>query len=99
MATLTLAELGGFVAEHYTRDVLRVETRQRYDNPSERDGLHRYLTGEPEPAAAGDTPWIRQLREHAAAGRTWRVLHAVTEPLSDYLRYEAEWGYTHNAAA
>ena len=41
----------------------------------------------------------RQLRAHAAAGRSWRVLHAVVEPLSDYLRYEAEWGYTHNAAA
>lgn len=99
MPTLTLAQLGAFVTEHYTRDVLRVETLQRYDNPSEREGLRRYLAGEPEPADAGDTPWVRQVRAHAAAGRSWRVLHAVTEPLSDYLRYEAEWGYTHNAAA
>lgn len=99
MPTLTLAELGAFVAERYTRDVLRVETLQRYDNESEREGLRRYLAGEPEAPGAGDTPWTRQLRAHAAAGRSWRVLHAVSEPLSDYLRYEAEWGYTHNAAA
>ncbi len=99
MPTLTLTELGAFVAEHYTRDVLRVETLQRYDNESERDGLRRYLAGEPEPPGAGDSPWTRQLRAHAATGRSWRVLHAVAEPLSDYLRYEAEWGYTHNAAA
>lgn len=99
MCTLTLAELGGFLAERYTRDVLRLETRQRYQSASEQDGLQRYLAGDPPPAGAGDTPWIQQLRAHVAAGRSWRVLHAVTHPLSDYLRYECEWGYRHNAAA
>ena len=99
MPTLTLTELGRFVAEHYTRDVLRVETRQRYDAESERDDVCRYLAGERAPAGAGDTPWTRQMRAHAAAGRSWRVLHAVRQPLSDYLRYECEWGYVHNAAA
>jgi hypothetical protein len=99
VSVLTLAELGRFVTEHYRRDVLRVETRQRYDTESERDDLRRYLAGEPTPSGAGDTPWIRQLRAHAAAGRSWRVLHAVRQPLSDYLRYECEWGYVHNAAA
>jgi hypothetical protein len=96
---LTLAELGAFLAEHYSRDVLRVETRQSYYNESEQDGLRRYLTGKPAPPKAGDTPWIRQLRAHAAAGRSWRVLHALSYPLSGYARYECEWGYTHNAAA
>ena len=99
MSALTLAELGRFVADHYTHDVLRVETRQRYDTASERDGLRRYLSGEPSPPGAGDTPWTRQLRAHVAAGRSWRVLHAVEQPLTDYLRYECEWGYVHNAAA
>lgn len=99
MPTLSLAELGQFLTEHYRHDILRVELRQGYYNDSEQDGLHRYLHGEPATSNAGDTPWTRQLRAHVAAGRSWRVLHAVTRPLSDYLRYECEWGYVHNAAA
>lgn len=99
MPTLTLAELGRFLGEHYSADVLRVETLQNYRNESEQDGLHRYLEGEPPAPDAGDTPWIRQLRAHVAAGRSWRVLHAVTQPLTDYVRYEMECGYVHNAAA
>ena len=76
----------------------RVETLQRYDNGCKRDGLRRYLAGEPEPPGAGRAPWTRQLRAHATTvTRSWRVLHAVAEPLSDYLRYEAEWGYARNA--
>lgn len=34
-----------------------------------------------------------------ASGRAWRRLHALAEPLSDYIRYECEWGYVPNSAA
>lgn len=39
------------------------------------------------------------LRSDIAAGRAWRRVHALTHPLTDYLRYECEWAYTDNVAA
>ena len=39
-----------------------------------------------------------RLRADTAADRRWRRVHVVELPLSDYLRYECEWGYTDNAA-
>jgi hypothetical protein len=92
---LSEIELDEFVDRSYTTDLLRVELRQTYGNPADQHDLRAYLRGEPLPG----TPWLDGIRHELKAGKTWRVLHAVSEPLTDYLRYESEWGYVPGTAA
>lgn len=96
---LTLDQLGEFVAKYHTRDLFRLETLSFYNAASDADDLHRYLRGEPAPAAEAKRPWLDRIRADVASGRSWRRIHAVAEPLSDYVRYECEWGYVPNSAA
>ncbi|MGH3898274.1 MAG: DUF6879 family protein [Pseudonocardiaceae bacterium] len=96
---LTLDQLGEFVASHHTRDLFRLETLSFYNAASDSDDLRRYLQGEPAPTAEAKRPWLDRIRVDVAAGRAWRRIHAVTQPLSDYVRYECEWGYVPNSAA
>ena len=43
--------------------------------------------------------WLETLRSRTAAGRSWRNVHVVREPLNTYLRYAFEWGYANNQQA
>jgi hypothetical protein len=103
---LTLDQPGEFVASHHTRDLFRLKTLsllqrglRHYNAASDADDLRRYLRGEPAPTAEAKRPWLDRIRADVTSGRAWRRLHAVAEPLWDYVRYECEWGYVPNSAA
>ena len=101
-AGLTLLDLDGlaeFIDSHHTHDLFRLETLSYYDVGSDGDDYRRYLRGEPAATADAKQPWLDRLQADVAGGRRWRRVHALTTPLSDYLRYECEWAYTDNAAA
>lgn len=98
LALLDLDGLAEFVETHHTRDLFRLETLTYYDVPSDGDDYHRYLQGETDPNAEAKQPWLDRLQADVAAGRRWRRVHALTTPLTDYLRYECEWGYVYNVA-
>ncbi len=95
---LDLPALGAYLTKRHTRDLFRLETLAHYDAASDDEDYHRYLRGDHAPAAAGKAAWLERLRTDTAAGRRWRRVHVVTPPLTDYLRYECEWGYTYNVA-
>lgn len=99
MSLLDVVALDGFFDAHHTSDAFRWECLDRYAVDSDDDDYLRYLRGESEPDAAGKSDWLAQLRSDSAAGRHWRRIHVLRTPLSDYLRYECEWGYVHNVAA
>jgi hypothetical protein len=44
-------------------------------------------------------PWLDHLRREREAGILRHRVHVLRTPLTDYLRYECEWGYAFNAAA
>jgi len=96
---LDVDALDGYFATYHTRDAFRWEGLAYYDVDSDDNDYVRYLRGEPEPDAAGKSEWLDQLRSDSAAGRSWRRVHILRTPLSDYLRYECEWGYVQNVAA
>jgi hypothetical protein len=92
-------ELGEFIDAHFTSELFRLETLDRYHVGSDGDDLARYLAGEPGPDMSRKGAWMEVIRGEVARGlNTYRV-HVVTGPLSDYLRFECEWGYTYNAQA
>ncbi|MEV2276252.1 DUF6879 family protein [Nocardiopsis sp. NPDC049922] len=82
-----------------TRSVFRLETLPVYNPVSEAAPLKSYLAGDPCPRVGITTPYMSQVTEHVNQGvRRYRV-HVVHSPLTDYLRYEMEWGYTFTSQA
>lgn len=88
---LTVEELDG-VIEGARRSVFRFETLASYAVPAESSEFRSYLHGG-LPDRAAWQPWLDYLRAEADRG-VWRhKVHVLATPLSDYLRYECEWGY------
>ncbi len=96
---LDLAELAALLGEHHRQDLIRVETLPRYRSASDGTELDRFLDGEAEPDRAAKAAWLDRIRTDTANGRKWRRLRIVEPPLTDYVRYSCEWGYTDNSAA
>jgi hypothetical protein len=92
-------ELDEFFAAHFHRTAFRLEVRDRYAVASDGGDFARYLAGEDLPDAARKNAWLDELRTDTAAGKRWQWVHVVRGPLSNYLRYEFEWGYAINIHA
>jgi hypothetical protein len=85
-----------FFGAHFAATAFRLEVRDSYAVDSDQDGPARYLAGEDPPDQGA---WLAELRADAAAGKRWQWCRVLRRPLSDYLRYECEWGYAGNVAA
>ncbi|MGH3254815.1 MAG: DUF6879 family protein [Streptosporangiaceae bacterium] len=93
-------ELGQFINEHFRRRAFRLEVRDAYAVPSDGGDFARYLAGEPAPDLARKSAWLDTLRAERQAGKVRQWVHVVHGPaLSDYLRFEMEWGYLPNLQA
>jgi len=76
----------------------RLEALQSYAVDYEEGLLSRFLAGETQPADPSRDAWMALVRNAVASGKHMRRVHAVIEPLSDYLRYELTW-YADSVAA
>ncbi|WP_052745930.1 DUF6879 family protein [Allosalinactinospora lopnorensis] len=77
----------------------RLETLQTYDAQHESEPFRQFLAlGEAE-ITEELTGWGAELQAGIAAGRRYDRVHVVTEPLTDYVRFECAWGYPHNVTA
>lgn len=96
---LSPAELGRYIDDRLTRSAFRLEVLNHYDVASDGDDYRRFLAGEIAPTPERKSPWLRRLQQDAADGIVNHRVHVLRRPLTDYLRYEAEWGYAYNAVA
>jgi hypothetical protein len=83
----------------FTRSAFRLETLPVYKVGPEEEEFQQFLAGEPPPPDSDDTDWIRRVRAYVADGKHVGRVHLVTPPLTDYLRYQFEWGYEFQVAA
>jgi hypothetical protein len=102
---MDVVELGGYLRAHFVehpepagRTAFRLETLDLYDVNSNGDDVERYVAGEPEPSARS-MPWLAQFRAEKKRGLYRSRVHVLTPPLTDYLRFECEWGYVFNVEA
>jgi hypothetical protein len=77
-------------------DAFRVETLPAYAVAVESDGLGAYLAGAPFQKSETGQQFNEFIRGQVEAGVTWRRVRVTRSPLSDYERWECEWGYTHS---
>lgn len=94
-----LAGLARFVAAA-RHSLFRMECRDLYAVDAEAAEFERYLRGEPGPDLEALRPWLDQLAARAVRGVTQTRVHIIQAlPLSPYLRFQAQWGYTYTTRA
>lgn len=71
----------------FQREVLHLEMRDAYGTQVELPHLAKWLAGEPDDKAWLE-PWREMLRKAVQAGKVFRRLRIVSEPVSDYIRFE-----------
>jgi hypothetical protein len=82
--------LGQYLAG-FRASAFRLECRQHYDNPAEREWFARYLKSGDVPVFTRDNDsWCKLVAEAKTAGKTVQRVHLVREPPSDYVRFELE---------
>lgn len=96
---LTEDELGEYIDQRFTRTLFRLETLDHIEVDADVGDFARYKRGLPGPDLAQRNEWLDVIRDEVAHGKhTYRV-HVVRSPLTLYLRFCFEWGYTYNSAA
>jgi hypothetical protein len=75
-------------------EAFRLEALPAYDVSAESRDLRAYLTGEPFHKSEAGQAFHEWVRSQVEAGVTWHRVRVVRGPLSDYERWEFEWGYT-----
>lgn len=89
--TATGADIPGLLAACRT-DAFKLELRDDYATANERGALERWRRGEQTLAdaeAEGLGDWIGIVRGLTAAGAAVRRVRVVTEPATEYIRFEA----------
>lgn len=83
----------------FRRTAFRLETLQRYDVTYEQEEFARFLAGESRGEFPGIKSWCETVAAAAAAGKYMHRVHVITEPISDYVRFECGWAYEHTVPA
>lgn len=96
---MDVAELNAWMDRNFTRSAFRLETLQTYEVASDGSDFKRYLDGEPTWTQERKQPWLDHLESEMARGLHRSRVRIVTHPVTDYTRYECEWGYVPNVGA
>lgn len=96
---LSANELGRHIDDRLSQSAFRLELLDLYDVESNGDDFERFVAGEDSPTPGRKDPWLARLRHEAAAGIRNHRVHILSRPLTAYLRYECEWGYSLNVDA
>lgn len=85
--------------DRFTREAFRLETLQRYVVDEEAPRIAAFRRGSARPERSVRTsPWLRRIATTTAAGKSWKRIHVVDLPLSEYLQYQV-LGYVESQAA
>ncbi|WP_409471362.1 DUF6879 family protein [Streptomyces sp. HC307] len=80
----------------FRTEAWRLETLPVYRVPQEAEEFSRFLAGERFPGPYEDS-WTTMIRQRSESGGSVGRVHILTRPLSDYLRFEFERYYRHQA--
>src|SRR5215831_4275472 len=71
----------------FKHSAYRLELLDEYDSPKTRIRVARFLADQPDDAEVR-AYWDRVVGEARRVGKTMQRVHVITEPLTDYLRFE-----------
>lgn len=82
--------------ESARHSIFRLETLQHYEGDPNFD---RFMTGGTWNDTDSKRHWVDLVRRRTQDGVVMRRVHVVTEPWSDYVRFEIAWSYPPNVTA
>ncbi|MGP3989148.1 DUF6879 family protein [Streptomyces sp. 3N207] len=82
----------------FEREAFRFETQPKYSMPKEAASLARFLSGQPKPVDH-NRRWHERVRGYLDQGKWIGRVRVVSQPLTDYQRYQLSWGIPGNVAA
>src|SRR5947209_15883367 len=91
--------LGAFIEGHYNQPgdrLFRMEVLPEYDVASDGEDFQRWLAGATEPTWSRKQPWLDTLRREHDNGQISRRVRILSEPVTNYERYECDFGYRYN---
>jgi hypothetical protein len=71
----------------FEKDAFHLELKDEYRSPIEDDPAAKWRAGLPDDHAWLQ-PWLGRMREATASGKTVRRVRVITEPISEYIRWE-----------
>jgi hypothetical protein len=74
----------------FARSAFRLELLDEYDSQITRERVARFLAGEPEDHDVRDY-WDQVVGNARRAGKVMERVHVISEPLTDYLRFEFDF--------
>jgi len=83
----------------FRRSCFRLETLQCYLGSGEDDSIRAFLAGRSPQPHPGKREWMTLVDAAVRDGRTMQRVHVVTEPITDYIRFEVTWSYAYSVAA
>jgi hypothetical protein len=95
---MTTPDLGRLF-QSFRSTAFRLECLPAYavTEDDEAQAFHLWLEGEQPPQK--EREWPKLCASAVAARKSMQRVRLVTQPLSEYLRFEMEWGYPPNVAA
>jgi hypothetical protein len=88
---LTLGEL----FDTFECEAFRLETLDDYSKSGSVEAYEAFLAGEEKPMGY-NSDWVAEVRGYVDKGRRVYRVHALSRPLTPYLRFELGWGYRTN---
>lgn len=85
----------GDAFDAFRKDASRIEVLPAFNMPEELGALEASIAGR-QPDMSFLSEWHDHLREATQAGKTHRRLRIVSDPPTDYERFELLWGYPSN---
>lgn len=83
----------------FRHSCFRLETLQCYRGSGEDDSIRAFHAGQTPQPHPGKQEWMALVGAATRDGRTMQRVHVVTEPLTDYVRFEVTWSYAHSVSA
>lgn len=82
----------------FQRSAFRLELLDHYIAPNEHEPFRRFLAGLPNETSWRE-PWKAFVRNAKASNKTMARVHVITEPTTDYVRFELTCTYPANVEA
>lgn len=97
MTVMTMADFFS-TFDDFRHQVFRLETLDFYDSKSEREPLERFRAGLSQDPSWLE-PWAQWVRSVKRRGASIGRVHVVSEPLTEYIRFEMTCAYPSNIDA
>ncbi len=84
--------------ESFSHEAFRLELLQQFNVAREQESFDDFKKGRPVPKNYNGE-WCKTIQKAAERGASFKRVRLITEPLTEYTKFEISWGYKVNTEA